>query len=269
MTDLRNKIVLITGAASGIGKASSLEFARAGSDLVLADVNEVGLKTTAEMVLACGRNCLEVRTDVSRRDQVEKLSRQALDEFGRVDILINNAGVTLAAEIKDMGIPDWEWVLNTNLGGAMYTIHYLLPQMIGRNAGHIVNVCSASSIMGIPAAGAYTASKHGLAGLTEVLRTEVERFGVKVTAVYPGVVKSAIYDSTVLKGFEREATKLPGFLGIAPEEAARKIVKAIKKDKAVLMLDFSRFVFNLKRTSPFLTRQFARAVFKRLLEMKI
>ena len=268
MKSIKDKIILITGAASGIGKASALEFAREGSDLVLADLNEVGLKNTAEAVLACGRKCLEIRTDVSRRDQVEKLSRQALAEFGRVDVLMNNAGVTLAAEIKDTRIPDWEWVLNTNLGGAMYAIHYLLPQMIGRSAGHIVNVCSASSIMGIPAAGAYTASKHGLAGLTEVLRTEVERFGIKVTAVYPGVVKSAIYDSTVLKGFKREATKLPGFLGITPEEAARRIVKAVKKDQPVLMLDLSRFVFNLKRTSPFLTRRFARAVFKRLLEMK-
>ena len=269
MTDLRNKVSLITGAASGLGQATALEMARSGSDVVITDINEVGLKNTADMIEVLDRRVESVQADVSDRNEVERLCRRALKVFGRVDILVNNAGVTMAAEIKDMDIPEWEWILGTNLSGPLYTIHFLLPQMVERQEGHIVNICSASSLAGIPTAGAYTASKHGLAGMTEVLRTEVERFGIKVTAVYPGVVKSPIYESTRLKGFKREAVKLPGYLGITPEEAAKRIVKAIQSDQPVLMLDLSRFVHHLKRTSPSLTRRFARAVFKRLLEMKV
>ncbi|UCD83305.1 MAG: SDR family NAD(P)-dependent oxidoreductase, partial [Deltaproteobacteria bacterium] len=121
---------------------------------------------------------------------------------------------------------------------------------------------------GVPAMAAYTTSKFGLLGLSEVLRTELERFGIGVTAVCPGVIKTGIYDSTKLKGFTREAANTIGRMGITPERAAKKIVRAVRKNRAVLMTDLAKVIYNIKRVSPALSRQLNRMIFKQMLKGK-
>jgi NAD(P)-dependent dehydrogenase (short-subunit alcohol dehydrogenase family) len=254
MKDLKDKIVLITGGASGIGQATALRFAREGAHIVLADVNEKGLKDTAEQIEALGRKALPLRTDVSRREEVEEMSRKALEEFGRVDILMNNAAVALFAEIKDTGLSDWEWIMNINLWGSIYPLHYLLPQMVERKSGHIINVASWAGILGTPSCGAYTTAKYGLVGMSEVLRAELRRFGIGVTAVCPGIVKTNIMDAAKMKGYREEFREKAKMLGNTPERVAKKIVRAVKKNRALVLTDFAIFAYNAKRLSPALGR---------------
>jgi NAD(P)-dependent dehydrogenase (short-subunit alcohol dehydrogenase family) len=268
--DLKNKIALVTGAATGIGEATSLAFAREGCDLVLATrANAKGLNATADKIRAMGRKALTVMTDVSKRDDVEKLCQTALKEFGRVDILMNNAGVGLGCELKDMSLEDWDWVMGVNFWGSVHTLYYLLPHMVERGSGHIVNVSSGAGLTGLPASGAYTASKFGLVGLTEVLRTEVERFGIGVTVVCPAVIRTNIFDSTRVKGFKKEVTKPPVFMKMTPEKASLLIIRGVKRNQAVLVITaFAKICYNIKRFSPALFRQVAKGMFSQSLKHK-
>ncbi len=269
MKNLRHKVALVTGAASGIGRATSLRFAQEQADLVIADVNEEGLRDTAKQIRALGRKALSVRTDISQRDDVEKLCLQAMDEYGGVDILMNNAGVALYAEIIDTDLSDWEWVIGINLWGAIYALHYLLPQMLERGSGHIINIASWVGLLGQPANGAYAVSKFGIVGLSEVLRAELERTGVGVTLVCPGVVQTNIFDSVKLKGFKDTVREMPDYIGITPERAAGKIVRAVKKNQAMVLTDIAKVAHALRRLSPTLARQIGRGGVRAFLKHKI
>lgn len=274
MKDFRDKVVLVTGAASGIGRATAMEFAREGANLVIADVDEPGLESIAAEVRSLGRKALPVKTDVSHRDEVETLCKRALQEFGKVDVLMNNAGVGMACEIKDTDLSDWEWIVGINLWGPIYTLFYLLPHMVERKSGHIINVASGAGLIGLPASGAYTTTKFGVVGLTEVLRTEMERFHIGVTAVCPGVVRTPIFDRTKVKGFKQGITRLTEmkgnpFRGVTPEEAAKKIIGAVKRNQAVLVFTaFATVLYNMKRISPGLARMTARGMFNFFLKQK-
>jgi len=267
--DLKNKIALVTGAATGIGEATSIAFAREGCDLVLATrKNAEGLKAAAEKIKAMGRKALTVMTDVSKRDDVEKLCQTALKEMGRVDILMNCAGVGLTCELKDMSLEDWDWIMGVNFWGPVYTTHFLLPH-IKRKSGHIVNVSSGAGLIGLPANSAYTASKFGLVGLSEVMQTELERYGIGVTAVCPAVVRTNIFESTKVKGFKKDVTTPPPFMRMTPDRAAKLIVKAVKRNQALLVITaFAKITYNIKRLSPALARLVARGMLKELLKKK-
>jgi len=270
MQQLHGKIALITGAASGIGRATAEAFAREGTDVVIADVNESGLKSAAESIRALGRKVVPIKADVSRRDEVEALVKEALAAYGRVDILMNNAGVGLAAEIKDMELSDWEWIMGINLWGTIYSLHYLLPHMVQRKSGHIVNVASGAGLCGLPISGAYTTTKFGLVGLSEVLRTELEGSNIGVTVVCPGVVKTNIFSATRVKGFPQGVTQLPDYMGMSSEKAATRILQAVKRNEAVLVLTpFAKVTFAVKRISPALGRQVARSVYKYFMKQKL
>ncbi|MEW6440533.1 MAG: SDR family NAD(P)-dependent oxidoreductase [bacterium] len=270
MKDLKGSVAVVTGAASGIGKATAEALAREGADLVITDVNEAGLQETGERIRTLGRKVLAERSDVARREEVESLSKRVFEEVGHVDILMNNAGVGLAAEIKDMELSDWEWILGINLWGAIHTLHYFLPHMVDRRSGHIVNVASGAGLVGLPVSGAYSVTKFGLVGLSEVLRTELERFHIGVTAVCPGVVKTNIFNATRTRKFRPEVTQLPDYVGTTPERAAQHIVRAIRKNQAVLVLTpFAKVSYALKRISPALGRQIAKGIHRGFLKHKI
>jgi len=271
MEQMKEKVALVTGAASGIGRATAVEFAREGCHLVISDVNEVGLHNTAQEIAHRGRRILPVICDVSRKEAVEHLRDKALAEFGGVDILMNNAGVGLAAEIRDTDISDWEWILGINLWGTIHMLHYFLPHMVERGGGHIVNISSAVGIVNfVPIQAAYTTTKFALVGLTEVLRTEVERFGIGVTCVCPGSVKTNLFSDPNVKGFKKEVMDIvPDFFYFSPENVAKKIIKAVKKNQAVLVITaLAKAACLMKRISPESARLLARANMKLFLEYK-
>jgi NAD(P)-dependent dehydrogenase (short-subunit alcohol dehydrogenase family) len=257
MKNLKDKIAVVTGAASGIGQATAIEFADRGVDLVVSDINEAGLDETVAAIEAKGRRAVALGVDVSKPDQVEGMISKAIDTFGRVDILMNNAGVGLSGEMRHLSLQDWEWIVGINLWGPIYGIHFALPHMVKQKSGHIVNVSSSAGLIASSCMSAYTTTKFGLVGLSEVLRNELARFGIGVTVVCPGFVKTNIFDTTETRGM-KDAPKgddLPSWLGISKEACAKDILRAVQKNKFLIIPGPEmKVVYSFKRFAPFLYR---------------
>ncbi len=262
MNDLKNKIAVVTGAASGIGQATAIEFAAKGADLVVSDLNEAGLAETVSGVEAKGRSAMALRVDVSSPEQIEEMIRKTIEAFGRIDVLMNNAGVGLTGEMRYLSLKDWEWIVGINLWGPIYGIHFALPHMLDRKSGHIVNISSSAGLIGSAGMSAYSTTKFGLVGLSEVLRNELARFGIGVTVVCPGVVRTPIFHTTETRGMKDEAPKgedLPSWLGITKEACALDIVKAVQRNKPLIIPGPEmKVVYTCKRFAPFLYKGFIR-----------
>jgi len=187
---LEGKIAVITGGGRGLGKGIALAFAAEGSDVVIAARNVTALKETAAEIEAMGRKCLAVVTDQAVPEQVRNMVDSTLERFGRVDVLVNNAGIggpTLS--VADMDLEAWEQTLAINLTGAMLCTKYILKDdMIPRRSGSIINISSVSGRMGHANRSPYSASKWGLIGLTQSLALEVGKYGIRVNCIAPGPV---------------------------------------------------------------------------------
>lgn len=259
------RIVLVTGAASGFGRGIALAFARAGCDLVLVDINETGLGETSSMVEDIGRRCLPKLTDVSDRAQMEKLAEEVLSEWGRVDVLVNNAGVGVGGELVNIPLDDIEWITGINLMGEIYGTRLLLPQMIERGEGHVVNVGSLSSLVILPFHIAYATTKYGIAGFSEALWVECHRRGVGVTLVCPGAISTNIGEGTrayASNERQREFTeKYEAMLqegGMDPEKAGQLVLEAVAKDRFLLLIGREAYLlYYLRRFFPSLVRRVA------------
>ena len=148
MKNLQGKNAVVTGAASGIGRAIAIEMAREGVNVVIADINETGMEETAGQVRSLGVHVAIKKTDVSKKDQVSALVDFAIEELGAIDILINNAGVGMTIAMRDLSMEkNWEWLMGINLWGPIYGCHYVLPHVIERGSGQIVNVSSISAFI--------------------------------------------------------------------------------------------------------------------------
>jgi len=190
------KVAVVTGAASGIGRALAERFAAAGLHVVLADVDDAGLAEVAASVRAHGVDASTVRTDVSNVDSVEALAAAAYERFGRADVVCNNAGVASSADAWFGPLSTWEWVLGVNLWGVVHGVRAFLPRMIAQGGGHIVNTASIAGLY--PGFGpSYDASKHAVVALTEDLYVSMTTAGlpVGVSVLCPGWVRTKIMDA--------------------------------------------------------------------------
>src|SRR6266516_7473920 len=183
MKDFQDKVAVVTGAASGIGRALAGKSAQEGMKVVLADVEESALKQAEDELKASGAEVLAVRTDVSKADEVEALSQRAFATYGAVHLLCNNAGVGAGTTVWGSSLADWQWVLGVNLWGVIYGIHYFVPRMLAQDSeGHIVNTASAAGLISRPGTGIYKVSKHGVVTLSETLALELAARGAKLKA---------------------------------------------------------------------------------------
>ncbi|MDP3939452.1 MAG: SDR family NAD(P)-dependent oxidoreductase [Deltaproteobacteria bacterium] len=187
---LENKICIITGAASGIGRASALLFARVGGTVVVADVNEAGGKTTVTDIESEGGKASFIRTDVSRADEVESLVEQTVSEHGRVDVLFNNAGIDYMGPLHGMKEDDWDRVIDINLKGTFLGVKYAIPHMRRQKGGTILSTASVAGLVGSSGLGAYNAAKGGVVLLTKHLAVEYGRFGIRANCLCPGVIET-------------------------------------------------------------------------------
>ncbi|MDC1487992.1 SDR family NAD(P)-dependent oxidoreductase [Gammaproteobacteria bacterium] len=199
MKDLNNKVAVVTGAGSGIGRGIAEHAAKAGMRLVLADINEEGLNETLTMVKSCGVEAISRVTDVSSLDEVENLASQTYETFQNCHLLFNNAGVLGPASLSEVNREMYDWLININLGGCFNGVHAFLPRMkASGEESHIIATCSTSGFIAYPMLSLYSASKFGIRGLMTSLRAELamSNSNVGVSIVCPGEVTTNIVNST-------------------------------------------------------------------------
>lgn len=251
MKDFKGKVCVVTGAASGIGRASALAYAAEGADVVLADLNEGGLAPVAGEIEKLGRKTLSVRTDVSRKEEVAALAKEAIGWKGGVDLVMNNAGVAVRGHIEDQSLEDWEWIVGINLWGVVYGVHAFLPHMLERGSGHFVNVASLAGLIGSAGLASYSTTKFAVVGLTEALRAETHYRGVSATVVCPGFIRTNIARSARIAGAGEADHALMDRLKRRPEDLAKKIVRCVKRDALYCLHTPEAYTLTtIKRASP-------------------
>ena len=248
MKSLDNKGVVITGAGSGIGRALALDVAARGAIGVISDVDDAGLAQTVDLVKNVsirGQGAREVRSDhldVADRAAFAAYATAVAEHFGRVNVVINNAGVALAGDLGDLDYDDIDWILGINLNGVLHGTKEFLPHLIASGDGHVVNLSSLFGLVSMPGQSIYNATKYAVRGLTEALREEMLIAGhnVGVTSVHPGGIKTAIARNARVSEQEDKAATAKLFdeklAKMTPERAAEIIVKGILTDKARVLV---------------------------------
>lgn len=226
-TQFEGKVALVTGAASGIGRASALTFAREGAKTVVADVLVEGGEETVRIIKETGGDALLVRTDVSKSAEVEGLMQKIVETYGRLDYAHNNAGITgTEAPTADCTEENWDHTIDINLKGVWLCMKYEIPQMLKQGGGAIVNTASTAGLVGLEGSPAYCASKGGVVQLTRAAALDYVKAGIRVNAVCPGVIRTPMIEPLVGDP-ETEAGLIAmepiGRMG-KPEEVAEAVV---------------------------------------------
>jgi 3-oxoacyl-[acyl-carrier protein] reductase len=193
--DLKDQVVLVTGGARGIGKAIAENFAKRGAHLVIADISLSSAEETAKEIAATGVRTLALGLDVSKSGEVTAVFEKIVKEFGRIDVVINNAGITRDGLVLRMKEEDWDAVININLKGVFLCSKEAVKLMVKQRYGRIVNIASVVAFMGNPGQANYSASKAGIVGLTKTIAKEYASRGVTVNAVAPGFIATAMTDA--------------------------------------------------------------------------
>ena len=248
---LDDKVVVITGAGSGIGRALALNLARRGSLLALSDVDEAGLaETVAQAKRAGAVRVRSDRLDVADRDAFAGYALDVVQEFGRVNVVINNAGVALAGDFNDLEYTDIDWIVGVNFWGVVHGTKEFLPHLIASGDGHVVNLSSLFGLVSMPGQSMYNATKYAVRGMTEALREEMLVAGhpVGVTAVHPGGIKTAIARNARVSAKEDKEQTAHLFdeklARMAPERAAEIIVNGILKNRARVLVGIDAHAVN-------------------------
>ncbi|MCA9803339.1 MAG: SDR family oxidoreductase [Cyanobacteria bacterium HKST-UBA02] len=234
----QNKVVLVTGAASGIGKATALAFAREGARLVLADLDSVQGEATAGQARDLGAEALFVKTDISSGQEVERLVESALATYGRLDCAHNNAGIEgTRIPSADLDEKDFQKIIDINLKGTWLCMKHELKAMLANGGGSIVNTASVAGCVGLAGLSAYTASKHGIVGLTRAASLEYAKKNIRINAICPGPIKTPMVENVVKAAPQLEATILAlepvGRLG-EPEEVASAVLFLSSEDASFM-----------------------------------
>jgi uncharacterized protein len=260
--DFKNKVVLITGASSGIGKESAIEFAKLGANVILVSRTKEKLEQVADELKKFNVTILVCQCDVSKKDQVKEMSKTVLEKFDSVDILVNNAGFAIYGSVHDLSIDDIESQMETNYFGMVYCIKYFLPLMLEKKSGHIVNVASVAASFGLPGITSYCASKFAMLGFSEGLKHELKNSGVGITVVSPIMVRTNFFEHP---SFE----KMPKFFptSLSSKTVAKAILKAANSPRLeIIVPSLVRGAVWLKNTFPYFINPILGKAFKKQLD---
>jgi NAD(P)-dependent dehydrogenase (short-subunit alcohol dehydrogenase family) len=253
--ELQDKVAVITGGASGIGRGTALAMARAGADVVLADVNDQRLEEAQSDLAALGRRAISVHCDVSLDSDVERLAKVSLAEMGRADILMNNAGVVLRGALEQISMADWEWSFSINVLGVIRGIRAFLPHMLERGSGYVVNTASIAGLVALTGEGApYVASKFAVVGLSEALALYARSKGVGVSVLCPGSVDTNLHESGRTIGLTPESALAETAVAatihselMTPAQVGNIVVEAVRQERFFILPDEPQHAIIVRR----------------------
>ena len=260
MENFSGRVAAITGAGSGIGRALARELARRGAHLALSDVDEAGLAETVALCEGSGVKVTSARVDVADRAAVFAWADRVAEEHGKVNLVVNNAGVAPAATIEEGSIDDIEWLMGINYWGVVYGTKAFLPHLKAAGEGHIVNLSSVFGLISVPAQSAYNSAKFAVRGFTDALRIELEAadIGVSCTTVHPGGIKTniarnaridpALQESAGTR--EEQAKRFERIAMTSPEKAARQILTAVTRNRRRVLVGPDAKVIDLVSRLP-------------------
>jgi len=256
MKQLESRVAVVTGAASGIGRATSLLLAKQGCRLALADVDQAGLEETRQQIAALGGAATVHRVDVADKAVMQDFANQVAHHYGAVNILVNNAGVSVTGDFADQSLTDFEWLMGINFWGVVYGCKFFLPHLLAASEGHIVNVSSLFGLIGVRQQSSYCSSKFAVRGFSEALRLELADTRVGLSCVHPGgiatniVARSRLNDDEKLRARHRRVIEQFKQM-MPPERAAEIIVEGIKQNRARVLISRETHVLDLlKRLAP-------------------
>ena len=257
MQRFENAVAIVTGGGMGLGEALCEELARRGATVVVADVDSDAARQVAGRLEQSGRPALAVRIDVADEAEVAQLIESTVAEYGRVDYMINNAGIAIGGDSRDLSMQQWRRVLDVDLLGVVNGTVHAYRVMARQGHGHIVNISSLSGLVPQPGNVPYCTSKHGIVGLSLSLRAEGADLGVKVSAACPGDMKTKIYDNMVVVNMPREEvatlSRRTHYLmpQMSAQAAARAILHGVGRDRPLIVFPFAvQVIWHLYRWFP-------------------
>lgn len=255
MKNLKDKVAVITGAGSGIGRALAQAFAAEGCHIALCDINEKGLLETQQLLMSSGVRTSVHVASVSDRERMAALPAEVEQAHGAIHLLFNNAGVTISKSFEDHALADFDFVLGINLWGVLYGCHYFLPYIKKQDEGHIINTSSMAGFVSFPNQSAYCMSKAAVKALSETMRVELACHNIGVTSIHPGAIKTNIMHAAMEKsGADDETKKLAAMVdrfGKSPDDLARTVVKAVKANRMRQLIGADAYLLEfLKRLFP-------------------
>lgn len=260
----RGKTVVITGASSGIGEASCIEFAKKGANLALVARRKEKLEELEKTLAKFGINTLVCECDVSDKTQVQKMSSQVMEKFGRIDVLVNNAGFAIYGTVSDSTIKEIESQMETNYFGMIYCTKNFLPKMLEQRSGHIVNVASVAASFGLPGIASYCATKFAMLGFSEGLKHELKGTGVGITVVSPIMVKTNFFDHQSFKHMPKYSPT-----ALSAKTVANAIVSAANSSRLeVIVPSVVRGAVWIKHTFPYIINPILGSAFRKQMAKK-
>lgn len=231
--NIEGKVVVITGASSGLGEATARVLSKLGASVVLGARRADRLKSLVEELTKNGGKALAVTTDVTQSDQVKKLVDEAVQKFGRIDVIINNAGLMPQSLLERLRVDEWDRMIDVNIKGVLYGIAAALPYMTKQKSGQIINVSSVAGHKIRPGATVYAATKHAVRALSEGLRQEVKPYNIRTTIISPGAVETELPDSVKDPEASERIRKFYQDIAISPDAFAQAVVYAMSQPEDV------------------------------------
>ncbi|MCV0393261.1 MAG: SDR family oxidoreductase [Nitrosopumilus sp.] len=262
--DFKNKNVLITGASSGIGKETAIEFAKLGANVILVARRKDKLEEIETQLKKFHITTMVLQCDVSKKDQVSEISKIVLEKFDSIDVLVNNAGFAIYGSVSELSIEEIESQMETNYLGMVYFIKNFLPSMLAKKSGHIVNVASVAASFGLPGIASYCASKFAMLGFSEGLKHELKGTGIGITVVSPIMVRTNFFDHPSFEQMPQYSST-----SLSSKTVAKAILKASTSSRLeIIVPSVVRGAVWLKHTFPYFINPIIGKSFKKQLDSK-